>query len=76
MVKASPVRGISCINKLKTFFLEFVSPPCEAATGPEQIHKGHADESVHVQDQVGFLRQKRNNSADGNVLNTQNNPYY
>lgn len=29
--------------------------PCEAATCPEKVHEGNADETVYVKDQVGFL---------------------
>lgn len=34
--------------------------PSEATTSPEQIHKGYADKPIHIQDQVGFLKQDKN----------------
>ena len=36
-----------------------MSPPCKAATVFQQIHKSHADEAIDIQNQVGFLEEKK-----------------
>ena len=42
--------GLNC----KVFF----GLPCKSTTSSEQIHKGHTNEAIHIQDQVGFLIQQ------------------
>ena len=38
--------------------------PCKTTTSPEQVHKGHTDEAVHIQDQVGFLTQQNQHTGE------------
>lgn len=33
-----------------------VFSPSKTTTGPQQVHEGHTDETIHIQDQVGFLK--------------------
>lgn len=33
--------------------------PSKTATSPQQVHKGHTDEAIHIQDQVGFLKEQK-----------------
>lgn len=30
--------------------------PSKTTTSPQQVHEGHTDEAIHIQDQVGFLK--------------------
>lgn len=36
----------------------FIGLPCKSTTSSEQVHKGHTNEAVHIQDQVWFLIQQ------------------
>lgn len=33
--------------------------PCETTTCPEQVHKGNTNKSIYIEDQVWFLRIKK-----------------
>lgn len=41
-----------------------VVSPSKTATSPQQVHEGHTNEAIHIQDQVGFLKNAKQMSIN------------
>lgn len=44
-----------CMFACKDYLNTIVVSPSKTTTSPQQVHEGHTDEAIHIQDQVGFL---------------------
>lgn len=56
-------KNILLVIKICTFTVSLYESsaiflPREATTRPEQVHKGDTDETIYVEDQIGFLRMR------------------
>lgn len=58
ILEVYPVSNVDCLFLYFVDGTVFIVSPCKTTTIPKQVHKGHANEAVHIQDQVGFLIQQ------------------